>query len=183
MVSRRPGFRFWVFFISVWVGYVLGDDHSLMGGSDDAWTWWIVGLFGCPASCCMSCVRAPWTWGLFMCFCALFSPLNVEGVYNEPSPCCNCNSLTSNLPSCTVPLWGGPARSSPLYHFGFGAVTASLPLRRCYLQLESGHAVRAAPRCSRAQRANSDSHFWFQRAIVARSSVLCSRRRMLGGPS
>ena len=65
----------------------------------DAWTWWIVGLFGCPASCCLSCLRAPWTWGLFMCFCALFSPLNVEGVYNEPSPCCNRNSLTSNLPS------------------------------------------------------------------------------------
>ena len=58
---------------------MLGDDHSLMGGSDGAWTWWIVGLFGCPASCCMSCVCAPWPWGLFMCFCALFSPLNVEG--------------------------------------------------------------------------------------------------------
>ena len=26
-------------------------------------------------------------------FCALFSPLNVEGVYNEPSPYCNCNSF------------------------------------------------------------------------------------------
>ena len=36
-MSRQPGFRFWVFLISVWVGYVLGDDHSLMGGSDDAW--------------------------------------------------------------------------------------------------------------------------------------------------
>ena len=87
LVSQQPGFRFWVFFVFVWVGSVLGDDHSLMGGSDDAWTWWIVGLFGCPASCCMSCVRAPWTWGLFMCFCALFSPLNVEGVYNELSLC------------------------------------------------------------------------------------------------
>ena len=41
---------------------------------NDAWTWWIVGLFECPASCCLSCLRAPWTWGLFMCFCALFSP-------------------------------------------------------------------------------------------------------------
>ena len=59
----------------------------------DAWTWWIVGLFGCPASCCLSCVRAPWTWGLFMCFCALFSLLNVEEVYNEHSPCCNCNAF------------------------------------------------------------------------------------------
>ena len=78
----------------------------------DAWTWWIVGLFGCPASCCMSCVRAPWTWGLFMCFCALFSPLNVEGVYNEHSLCCNCNSLTSNLPSALC-LLGEGLRSPP----------------------------------------------------------------------
>ena len=37
LVSQQPGFRFWVFLISVLVGYVLGDDHSLMGGSDDAW--------------------------------------------------------------------------------------------------------------------------------------------------
>ena len=65
----------------------------VMDTYDDAWTWWIVGLFGCPASCCMSCVRAPWTWGLFVCFCALFSPLNVEGVYNELSLCLNCNSF------------------------------------------------------------------------------------------
>ena len=107
LVSRRPGFRFWVFLLSVWVGYVLGDDHYLMGGSDDAWTWWIVGLFGCPASYCMSCVRAPWTWGLFVYFRALFSLLNVEGVYNEHSLCCNGNSLTSNLPSACVSLGEG----------------------------------------------------------------------------
>ena len=78
----------------------------------DAWTWWIVGLFGCPASYCMSCVCAPWTWGLFMCFCALFSPLNVEGVYNEPSLCCNCNYLTSNLPS-SLCLLGEGLRGPP----------------------------------------------------------------------
>ena len=24
---------------------MLGDDHSLMGGSDDTWSWWIVGLW------------------------------------------------------------------------------------------------------------------------------------------
>ena len=96
LVSRRPGFRFWVFFILVWVGYVLGDDHSLMGGSDDAWTWWIVGLFGCPASCCVSCVRAPWTWGLFVCFSALFSLLNVEEVYNDTLPVLIVILLTSN---------------------------------------------------------------------------------------
>ena len=96
LVSRRPGFRFWVFLYLVWVGYVLGDDHSLMGGSDDAWTWWIVGLFGCPASCCMSCVRAPWTWGLFVCFSALFSLLNVEEVYNDTLPVLIVILLTSN---------------------------------------------------------------------------------------
>ena len=38
LVSRRPGFIF------VWVGYVLGDDHSLIGGSDDAWSG---GLLDC----------------------------------------------------------------------------------------------------------------------------------------
>ena len=38
LVSRWPGFRFWVFLVFVWVGYVLGDEHSLMGGSDDAWS-------------------------------------------------------------------------------------------------------------------------------------------------
>ena len=92
----------------------------------------------------MSCVRAPWTWGLFMCFCALFSLLNVEGVYNDHSLCCNCDSLTSHLPIAPVSLWGGPARSSPLYHYGFEAGTASLRLWRCYLQLRSGHAVRVA---------------------------------------
>ena len=29
---------------------------------------------------------------------------------------CNCNSLCAYLPSDPVPLWGGSARSSPLYH-------------------------------------------------------------------
>ena len=36
LVSQRPGFCFFVFLSFVWVGYVLKDDHSLMGGSDDA---------------------------------------------------------------------------------------------------------------------------------------------------
>ena len=43
-MSRQPGFRFWGFLIFVWVGYVLGDDHSLMGESDDAWSG---GLLDC----------------------------------------------------------------------------------------------------------------------------------------
>ena len=32
LVSQRLGFRFWVFLVFIWVGYMLGDDHSLMGG-------------------------------------------------------------------------------------------------------------------------------------------------------
>ena len=130
--------------------------------ASDAWTWWIVGLFGCPASCCMSCVCAPWTWGLFMCFCAMFSLLNVEEVYNEHSLCCNCNSLTSHLPSFTVSLWGGPAQSSPLYHYGFEAGTASLRLRRCYLQRRRGHAVRAALAVGALRAPTAIRTFWLQ---------------------
>ena len=41
---------------------------------------------------CPVCVP-PGRGGLFMCFCALFSLLNVEGVYNEQSLCFNCNSF------------------------------------------------------------------------------------------
>ena len=50
---------------------------------------------------------------------SVFPPLNVEGVYNEQSHCCNYNSLTSNSAQCTVSLWGGPARSSPRYQQPF----------------------------------------------------------------
>ena len=49
-----------------------------------------------------------------MCFCALFSPLNVEEVYNEPSLCCNCNSLTSHLPIAMC-LFGEGLRGPPPY--------------------------------------------------------------------
>ena len=53
-----------MFFSFVRVDYMLGDDHSLMGESDDAWSGAIVGLFGRPLSFCTilsqdSCVRAP----------------------------------------------------------------------------------------------------------------------------
>ena len=52
-----------------------------------------------------------------MCFCALFSPLNVEGVYNEHSLCCNCNSLTSNSAQLhCVSLGRACAVPPPLYH-------------------------------------------------------------------
>ena len=53
----------------------------------------------------MSCVRAPWMWGLFVCFCALFSLLNVEGVYNDSSLCLIVILLASNL-SCDQCLFG-----------------------------------------------------------------------------
>ena len=76
-MSRRPGFRFWVFLISVWVGYVLGDDHSLMGGSDDAWSG---GLLDCLDDqyhfVCPVCVP-PGRGDYFVCFCALFRLPNV----------------------------------------------------------------------------------------------------------
>ena len=49
-----------------------------------------------------------------MCFCALFSLLNVEEVYNDNSHCCNCNSLTSNLPSVQC-LFGEGLRGPPPY--------------------------------------------------------------------
>ena len=57
-------------------------------------------------------------------------------------------------------LWGGPAQSSPLYHYGFEAGIAFLRLRGCCLQLRSGHAVRAALAIRARMRANSDSHFF-----------------------
>ena len=94
-----------------------------------------------------------------MFLCSAFPP-QCRGVYNEPSLCCNCNSLTSHLPSCTVSLWGGPARSSPLYHYGFEAGTASLRLRRCCLQLRRGHAVRAALAVGALRAPTAIRTFW-----------------------
>ena len=46
LVSRQPDFSFWDFLFFVWDGFVLRDDHSLMGGSDDTWSGGVVGLFG-----------------------------------------------------------------------------------------------------------------------------------------
>ena len=47
-MSRQPGLVSGVFssLFFVWDGFVLGDDHSLMGGSDDTWSSGVVGLFG-----------------------------------------------------------------------------------------------------------------------------------------
>ena len=76
-MSRRPGFRFWVFLHLVWVGYVLGDDHSLMGGSDDAWSG---GLLDCLDDhfhfVCLVCMP-PGRGDYFVCFCPLFRLPNV----------------------------------------------------------------------------------------------------------
>ena len=77
LVSRRLGFRFWVFLISVWVDYVLGDNNSLMGGSDDAWSCGLLAFLDDQYHAVLSCVCAPWTWGLFYVFCALFHLPNV----------------------------------------------------------------------------------------------------------
>ena len=125
-----------------------------MRGLVDCWT------IGCPASCCTVLCACPLDVGIICVFYALFSLLNVEEVYNEHPLCLIVILLASNLPSERVSLWGGPARSSPLYHYGFGADAASLRLQRCYLQLRRGHAVPRCPRCLRAQRANSDSQFF-----------------------
>ena len=47
-MSRQPDFSFWVFYslFFVWDGFVFGDDHSLMGVSDDTWFGGVIGLFG-----------------------------------------------------------------------------------------------------------------------------------------
>ena len=74
-------------------------------------------------------------------------------------------------------LWGGPARSSPLYHYGFGADAASLRLQRCCLQLRRGHAVPRCPRCLRVQRANSDSHFLSPVCELLRAIACIAARR------
>ena len=146
---------------------------SFFSATVDAWTWWIVGLFGCPASCCMSCVRAPWTWGLFMCFCALFSPLNVEGVYNEHLPVVIVILLTSNSAQCQCVSLGRACAVLPLYHYGFGAKTASLTLqpgaayswRRGQVRARAARSAPTAIRTFWVQCANSDSQLL--RAIVS----------------
>ena len=77
-MSRWPDFHFWVFLLSVWVGYVLGDDHSLMGGSDDAWSGGLLDCFDAQHHIvCTVCVP-PRRGDYFVCFCVLFCLLNVE---------------------------------------------------------------------------------------------------------
>ena len=79
-MSRWPGFRFWVFLLFVGVGYVLGDDHSLWEGSDDAWFGGFVRLFGRPISCCTVLCACPLDVGVFCVFCALYRLPNVGQV-------------------------------------------------------------------------------------------------------
>ena len=50
--------------------------------------------------------------GLFVCFCALFSLLNVEGVYNDSSLCLIVILLASNL-SCDQCLFGEGLHGPP----------------------------------------------------------------------
>ena len=56
---------------------MLGDDHSLMMESDDAWSGGLLDYLDDQYHVVLSCVCAPWTWGFFVCFCALFRLPNV----------------------------------------------------------------------------------------------------------
>ena len=77
LMSQQLGFRFWVFLSFVWIGYVLRDDHYLMGGNDDAWSGGVFGLFGRPLSCCTILCACPLDMGILCVFCALFCLPNV----------------------------------------------------------------------------------------------------------
>ena len=67
------GFSFLGFLIYVWIGYVLGDDHSLMQGSDDAWS---SGLLDCWTTSIMLyyLVCVPLGRGDFLCVLHPVSP-------------------------------------------------------------------------------------------------------------
>ena len=55
----------------------------------------------------------------------------------------NCNFLCAYLPSEPVPLWGGPALASPLYHSDFDGLTSSIGVKVPYFSfsdIESGFA-------------------------------------------
>ena len=82
---------------------MLEDDHSLIGGSDDAWSGGVVGMFGRPLSCCIVLCACPLDVGCFFLFFWFFSALfclpNVGQGYNEYCSVCHCNSLSANLPS------------------------------------------------------------------------------------
>ena len=69
--------------------------------------------------------------GDFYVLWALFCLPNVGHGYNYIALFVNCNSLSINIAQWLVPLWGGPARSSTLYHFGLGAEAASQLLSAC----------------------------------------------------
>ena len=106
--------------------------------------WWMVRLVRCPASYYISYVRAPWTWGLFLCFCVLFCLLNIEKVYNKHPLYLIFNFLASNVPKELSLFWEGLHGPPPLYHYSFGARPTFLRLRRRCLQVRSGHALYTA---------------------------------------
>ena len=93
LVKVVPGFRFWVFLSFVWVGYVLGDDHSLMGGVMMHGLVELLDSLDAHVDFVLSCVHAPWTWGFFCVFCALSRLPNVGQGYNYITLFVNCNSL------------------------------------------------------------------------------------------
>ena len=68
------GFYFLSF---VWDGFVLRDDHSLMGGSDDTWSSGVVGLLGDRVLCCHVLCACPLDVGIYSVFYVLFRLPNV----------------------------------------------------------------------------------------------------------
>ena len=53
---------------------MLRDDHSLMGGSDDASFSGVNGLLGRSLSCCLVLCTCPFGRGYFLCVLRLVSP-------------------------------------------------------------------------------------------------------------
>ena len=95
-------------------------------------------MFGRLVSCCTVLCACPLDVGIFCVFCTLFCLPNVGQRYNDILLFIIVILCAPNLANEPMPLRGGPARSSPLYHFGFGVVVASLLLRGCFLQLGVG---------------------------------------------
>ena len=102
---------------------------------DDGRSGGFIGLFRRPVSYCTILCACPLNMEIFCVFWALFCLFNAGQGYNDILSLEIVILCAPNLPSDSMLLWGGPALSSPLYHYGVGAQTASLLLRGCCLQL------------------------------------------------
>ena len=105
---------------------------------DDGRSGGFIGLFRRPVSYCTILCACPLNVEIFCVFCALFRLSNAGRGYNDILSLEIVILYAPNLPSDSMPLWGGLALSSTLYHYGFGVQTASLLLRGCCLQLGEG---------------------------------------------